>query len=123
MFGPGWIPLIMKAAIIRAITAFSGMPMLMSGMKLVRAGFVSGRLPRHSLDRSGADLVFVLAEFLVDPIRSELGDDWTATGQDAEERPDHTPAQRARNDALELRPRRNELDLAVERRALVAVVQ
>ena len=37
MFGPGWIPLMMKAPIISAITAFSGMPMLMSGMKLVRA--------------------------------------------------------------------------------------
>ena len=37
MLGPGWMPLMMKAAIMRAMTAFSGMPMLMSGMKLVRA--------------------------------------------------------------------------------------
>ena len=37
MFGPGWMPFTMNAAIMRAITAFSGMPMLISGMKLVRA--------------------------------------------------------------------------------------
>ena len=37
MLGPGWMPLMMKAAIISAMTAFSGMPMLISGMKLVRA--------------------------------------------------------------------------------------
>ena len=37
MFGPGWMPLMMKAAIISAMTAFSGMPMLINGMKLVRA--------------------------------------------------------------------------------------
>ena len=37
MFGPGWTPLMMKAASISAITAFSGMPIAISGMKLVRA--------------------------------------------------------------------------------------
>jgi hypothetical protein len=29
--GPGWMPLMMKAAIISAITAFSGMPMSSAG--------------------------------------------------------------------------------------------
>ena len=37
MLGPGWMPLMMNAPSISAVTAFSGMPMLISGMKLVRA--------------------------------------------------------------------------------------
>src|SRR3569832_2218299 len=37
MFGPGWMPLMMNAAIISAITAFSGMPIDISGMNDVRA--------------------------------------------------------------------------------------
>ncbi len=37
MLGPGWMPLTMNAASISAMTAFSGMPMAISGMKLVRA--------------------------------------------------------------------------------------
>jgi len=39
----------------------------------------------EALDRTFAELVLVLAEFLVDRIRGELGDHRTATGQDAQE--------------------------------------
>src|ERR1700738_1996635 len=77
--------------------------------------FVSGGLPCHALDGAVADLVSILAELLVDPISSELGDHRPATGHDAEYRAHDAAAQGAREDAFELRPRRYELDRAVER--------
>ena len=84
--------------------------------------FVGGGLPGYSLDRSGADLVLVFADLLVDGVGSKLGDYGTAARHDAQDGADHTTAQCARDDALELRPCRDEFDLAVEWRALVAAV-
>jgi hypothetical protein len=93
-------------------------------MKLVRAAASSAAAwPATPFDAAGADLVLVLADLLVDGVGRELGDHRAAAGQDAQEGADHAAAQGAGDDALELRPGRHQLDLAVERRALVAAVQ
>ena len=106
IFGPGWMPLMMKAAIISAITAFSGMPEAHQRNEArARGGLVGGGLSGNALDAAGADLVSVLADLLVDGISGELRDRRAAAGQNAEERADRAAAQRARNDALELAPK------------------
>src|SRR4030095_16919673 len=78
---------------------------------------------RREADGTGCASALVLADLLVDRIGGELRDRWAAARQDAEQRTDDAAAQRAGDDPLELRPRRTEVDLAVERRALVAVVE
>ncbi len=88
-----------------------------------RCGLVGRGLPGHALDAAGADLVLVLADLLVQRVGGELRDHRAATGQDAEGRTHDAATQRTRDDALELRPGRDQLDLAVEGRTLLARIQ
>ena len=88
-----------------------------------RRRLVGSRLSGHPLDAPSADLVPVFAEFLVSCIGCELGNRGAATGQDAQNRANHTAAQGAGNDALELGPGRHELDFPVEGGKHVFVVE
>ena len=83
-----------------------------------RGGLVGGSLAGHAFNGAVADFVLVFAELLVQRVGGELGDGGAAAGQDAQEGADHAAAQRAGDDALELGPGRDQLDLAVERRVL-----
>ena len=57
MFGPGWMPFITKAAIINAITAFSGNADAHQRDEAgACGGLVRRRLGRHALDGAGSDL-------------------------------------------------------------------
>src|ERR1700722_5213755 len=79
--------------------------------------FVGRGLAGHTFDSARSDLLLIFAETLIDGIGRELRNHGTTTGQDPKERADHAAAQSTGDDALELWPSRNEIDLAIERRA------
>src|SRR5262249_22699479 len=88
-----------------------------------RRCFVGGGLPGYAFDGAVPDLISILAELLVDAIGRELRDHRPAAWHNAKDRAHDAAAQRAREDAFELWPRRQELDRAVERRSLLLVVE
>ena len=88
-----------------------------------RCRFSGCSLPSNAFNSTVADLVLVLAETLVDSVSRKLGYGGATSRQDAQEGPNHTAAQGAWNDALELGPGWHQLDLAIKGRELAATVE
>ena len=84
--GPGWMLWMVIAPTIIAITAFSGMPSVSSGMNDVCApALLADSGPATPGDRALAELFGMLGDLLFDRIRSEGGQHCPAPGEDAED--------------------------------------
>src|SRR5262249_13562966 len=88
-----------------------------------RGRFVGSRLPGDTFDRTRANFFAVLAEAFLKRISTELRKRRPAAGQKPEKRTDGAPTQGAREDALELLPRRHEANRPRERGELAAAVE
>ena len=85
--GPGWMPWMIMAPIIRAITGLDGIPNVSMGMKEVWAPalFADFRCG-HSFDGTLSELAAVFGDLLLEGIRAKGGERGPAARQDSERR-------------------------------------
>ena len=95
--GPGWMLWMVIAPTISAITAFSGMPSVSSGMNEVCApALLADSGTGDAFDRALAEAAGVLGDFLLDRIGGERREHRAAAGQQAQHRAERGAAQHRR---------------------------
>ena len=101
--GPGWMPWMIMAPTISAMTALDGMPSVSIGMNEVCAAALLADFGRgHALDRALAELFGVLGDLLLQRIGREGAEGRAAARQHAEDRAQRGAAQDGRHRAPDL---------------------
>ena len=123
--GPGWMPWIIMAPIISAITALPGRPSVSIGMNEVCApALLAASGSGDAFDRAVAEARGVARDLLLQHIGRERGQRRAAARQHAEQRAEPGAAQRRRPRQLDLVARRHQLrDALRQQRAALAAAR
>src|SRR5262245_24154539 len=121
--GPGWMPWMVSAPSISAITPEAGRPSVSIGMNLhCASALLADSGP--ALDRAFAEARRILRKLLLQHVGRERGDRRSGAGQHAEERADQRAARNRTRGSLEVLARRHQvLHLFGEHLALFGVAQ